>query len=99
MKNIWKVEDITAGLFIIKESSTKKAKDLSFARTVTFKIGWENEKGSPYGLINIMTDGWYYRIGDKKALVDHLNKDEYGYRPLTKKEMFEMLESSDQGFY
>jgi len=110
MKNIWAPKDVTAGLFIIRESSpkhpTKKGNssvpvpvNIGFARTVTYKIGFGQDKKKPYGLISVMTDGWYHDVGTAEELCDKLNNDEYGYRPLTKEEMFKMLESSDQGFY
>lgn len=108
MKNIWRPENIVAGLLIIRESSSKHPTkpsgvavpvDLGFARTVTYKIGWTHSKEEPYGLISVLTDGMYIPIGTKEQMCEHFNNDEYGYRPLTKEEMFKMLESSDQGFY
>lgn len=100
MKNIWKTEDITAGLYIIRESSPKNSPHIGFARTVTFKIGFSrtNEE-KPYGKISCMCDGWYCPIGTKEQVAEYLNNDEYGYRPLTKEEFIKMINSSDQGFY
>lgn len=100
MKNIWQESDIVAGRYIIKESSPKGSCDLSFARSVAFKIGFINSGDKKYGLTNCLTDGWFCPMAETKAEVAKmLNEDSYGYRPLTKEEYISMVHSTEQGFY
>lgn len=105
MKNIWLPKDIEAGLFIIRESSPKKSKDLGFAKTVVFKIGFVNVLENDisvqkYCKISVLTDGFVAAIGNtKEEFANYLNDDKSGYRPLTKEEMIDLLNSSEQGFY
>jgi len=100
MKTIFTEKEIECGMFIIRNSSLKKSNDLSFARTVTFKIGFSHESEKKYGICNFLTDGFYVGIAkDKKDLCEWLNNDEIGYRPLTKDEVIEMIKSTNQGFY
>jgi hypothetical protein len=101
MKNIWTEKDIEAGLYIIRESSPKGSANLSFARTVVFKIGFSFSKGIPkYGKISCLTDGLFCPLGETtKDIADQLNADEIGYRPLTKEEYIKLIENTNQGFY
>lgn len=101
MKTIFDATKIATmcGLYIIRESASKPFKDIGFARTVTFKICY-SVKNHTYHLCNILTDGCL--IGEYKTtneLIEHLNNDEKGYRPLTKEEMWQMLKETNQGFY
>lgn len=102
MKNIWTEEDIKSqqGIIIIRNDATKPLKDLGFARTVVFKIGFSHV-GKKYGLCNILTDGWYHGVADShKELADYLNADEKGYRPLTKEEFLQLVDDGkNQIFY
>lgn len=95
----WDADDIKAGMYVIKNSSPIGTTDLGFARTVTYKIGWNCKGDKSFGMIACLTDGMFFSIGDKYAMVDHLNDDEFGYRPLTKPEYLEMFNDSMQGFY
>lgn len=99
MKYIFEEKDIQAGLYVIRQSSPKGSKDLMFASTVCYKVAYTNNNTEkPYGLCNFTTDGWYYPIGDKKAICDHLNNDRDGFRPLQKEELIEILQNSLTGF-
>ena len=106
MKNIWKESDLISGLYIVRESSPKGSTDLGFKRTVCFKLGFcsqietglYGDKGS-WGYISFLTDGWYCHLGSKEAVLKVLNEDEYGFRPLTKEEYIELINSTNQGFY
>jgi len=100
MKTIFTKNEISVGMFIIKNSAKKTLKDLSFATTVTFKIGFSNTDKFKYGMCNILTDGWYCGLANTlDELCEYLNKDEDGFRPLTKDEFTLMLNSTNQGFY
>jgi len=100
MKNIWTAKEIEAqhGHLIIRNDASKPFKDLGFARTVVFKIGFGKMK---YGLCNILTDGWYHDVADAaQEFADHLNADERGYRPLTKDEFLQLVDDgAKQIFY
>ncbi len=100
MRKQWKPEDIFGGLYIIRETSPFGSANLGFARTVTFKIGYDNRNlKAHYGKMNCLTDGWYNEIGnDKQSVADYLNADLNGYRKLTKAEYIAMINYSDQGF-
>lgn len=100
MRIFWEEKDIEAGLYIIRNTSPLNSTDLRFARTVTFKIGYDNcNLKSKYGKMECLTDGWYYPIGNtKQSVADHLNADKHGYRKLTKEEYISMVNSSNQGF-
>ena len=99
MKNIFKPADIQGGMYIIRETSPKDSKNLGFAATVAFKIGWNAHVNGEYGLISHFTDGMYMKYGTKEELCEKLNNDVAGYRPLTKQEYLKILKNTDQGFY
>lgn len=98
----WTENDIYAGLYIIKESSPFGSDNLSFARSVTYKIGFSyNPKDKKYGLISCLTDGFYAPIANsRKEVADYLNNEVtgLGYRRLTKEEYIKLIESTEQGF-
>ncbi len=100
MKNIWTAKDIENqhGLIIIRDDASKPFKDLAFARTVVFKIGFGKKN---FGLCNILTDGWYNDIADTaQEFADYLNSDESGYRPITKAELLQLIDDGEsQIFY
>lgn len=99
MRKLWTAADIIGGAFIVRESSPLGATNLGFKRTVTFKIGFSfDTQRSDYGLCNALTDGFYKAMGSKEQLAEYLNKDEYGYRSLTKPEFLEMAEHMKQGY-
>ena len=59
MKNIFTEEELQVGMFLIKNNVSKPFTDKSFARTVTWKVGFVHENGKQfYGLCNILTDGF-----------------------------------------
>lgn len=100
MRTVFTEKEIECGMFIIKNSSPKKTKDLPFAKTVAFKIGFSHYGDLKYGLCNFLTDGFYVGVAkDKKELCEHLNNDDVGYRPMTKEEVIQIINYSNQGFY
>jgi len=113
MKNIFLPKDIKSGMLLIKETSPKNSIDTSFACTVTYKIGFgyfgpggtggeENRAhNQQYCLISVATDGMVFPIGfTKDCVADYLNKDEAGYRPLTRDEFVRIVDSNtEQLFY
>jgi hypothetical protein len=94
----WDAKDIECGLYVIKNSSSLGAIDLSFACTVVFKVGFALDSGQNYGLISCLTDGMFMKVGDgsKEALVEYFNKDDF--RPLRKSEYINLINSTKQGF-
>ena len=58
------------------------------------------ETDKQYCLISLLTDGYVSPVAyTKQGLCDHLNNDDFGYRPLTKEELHKMIDSLQQGFY
>ena len=101
MKTIFDKNKVSLeGLFIIKETASKPiTKNLDFAKTATFKICYSH-KTNEYTLCNILTDGLLIgHYENEDVLIEYLNKDDKGFRPLTKEEMLEMLADTKQGFY
>lgn len=98
MKYTWQPQDIECGKFVIRQSSNNVKKDTTFARTVASKIGFDmsGNKGKPYGLIDVFTDGAYIPIGTKEKMAKMFNEDKHGYRPLTKEEAILMLKDIRQ---
>lgn len=100
MKNLFTEQELQCGMFLVKNNAGKPFKELGFARTVTFKVGFSNDGELKYGLSSVLTDGFYVGVANSlKDLATYLNNDEQGYRPLTKDELFQLVNSSTQGFY
>ncbi len=105
MRKHWKEEDIIPGTYIIRVSCPEHLVNerVSFACTVTFKIGWDmldySTVGNNYSLISCFTDGLVLRPDrqSKQALANQLNYDRQGYRLLTKAEYMKMAEHVTQG--
>ena len=96
MKYTWEESDIKAGMFVIKNTCSDVKRNLAFARTVTYKVCFQNNaKESPYGMCSALTDGWVYLIGSKEQVAKHLN-EESGHRPLTKEELILMVNDIPQ---
>lgn len=103
MRKQWTAEEIhdPNGLYIVRNSYPVGSENYGFGRSVTYKVGWDllyGELNVNHGLIANLTDGMFHRIGTCQDVADYLNKDEYGYRPLTKKEYINFINSSNQGF-
>lgn len=100
IKFIWEVSDIECGMYFIKNSSPLGSADLSFASTVCFKLGFLHTDGEKsYVLISMMTDGMVYKkMETKEDVVNMLNEESFGYRPLTKDEYVAIISRTNQGF-
>lgn len=99
MKNIWTAKEIEKqhGQLIIRNDATKPFKDLAFARTVTFKVGYGKMQ---FGICNILTDGWYSDIANSaKEFAAYLNSDKIGYRPLSKAELLQLIDDGEQQLF
>lgn len=100
MKNIFTKEELKCGMFLVKNNAGKPFEDLAYARTVTFKVGFSHDSKLKYGLSSVLTDGLYVGVAySLEDMATYLNNDPDGYRPLTKDELFELINSSNQGFY
>lgn len=99
MKHIWTTEEIITqhGKLIIRNNISKPFKNLAFARTVVFKIGFSKLR---YGLCSILTDGFYCDVANTpQEFVDYLNSDEIGYRPLTKDEFLQLVDDGEKQLF
>lgn len=94
---LWELSDIVAGLVVIKNTSPVGSSDHSFARTVVYTVGYLTDlKGGKYGLMNSLTDGWFYIVGNKKEdVLKHLNDGDF--RPLTRNEYITITSDKTQG--
>lgn len=98
-KKTWVPKDIYAGLYIIKESSPFGDENLSYARTVIYKVIFSYDFQKKYGLCSCLTDGFCTSIADNiEEMVDYLNSDSIGYRQLTKEEYIKIIRHTNQGF-
>ena len=81
---------------IIRESSKPNSKDISFMSSVSYKIGWRSAKGGANIALKIsLTDGMCVEFETIEKLCERLNSDSFGFRPMTPKEIEQVM--SDQG--
>lgn len=93
MMQIFKEEDIEAGMFVINNTSALNSEAYSFAESVSWKICFKKTKnGNKYYLASVR-DGMLLFGVSKKKLCKILNK-KAGYRRLTKDEFLTQLNSS-----
>lgn len=98
---VWKESDILIGMYITKNTSPKKSKNLSFAVTVTYKIGFSYyPEDKKYGLISCLTDGFYTPIANNyQELVDYLNNsDNGGFRKVSMNRYIKLLKNTTHNF-
>jgi hypothetical protein len=80
------------GQLIIRNSSPRGSTDISFALSVSYKIGYISTEPGPKKLTKVsLNDGWTQVFESDKALCDALNKDAHGYRPMNKREIERIL--------
>jgi len=76
---------INGGQMIIRQSSTPGSKDVGFAASVAYKIGWTS-RGNTIMMISL-SDGMCIDIPSIEKLCESLNTDAEGYRPMTLEEI------------
>ena len=93
-RNIWEVSDIVCGSYVCRESWPEDSEDIGGLCSVTYKLGYMGG-GSSYCMCKVaITDGLVLdypstekdilkRGNAKEVLVEALNSDIEGYRPLT----------------
>lgn len=93
MRVKWEENDIKVGRYIIKESSTFGSTDISFAASVTYKIGFLTSRwGERERYVRIaITDGMTSKGYTQQKLADILNENEAGFRPLTQSELIDII--------
>jgi hypothetical protein len=79
-RTIWEAGDRVFGLFVIDNRSTYPCSDeqLSFAASVTYKIGFICAKGGNEYTSTSIQDGMTLVIGDKQKIIEYLNKGSQG---------------------
>jgi len=84
-----------SGQMIIRNSYTHGSSDFVFASTVAYKIGYcvfqINKKLGPVVLMISLADGGTCVYDTEDDLCKMLNGDSYGYRPMTEKEISDIL--------
>lgn len=90
-----------SGQMIIRDSYAKGGDNLSFAVSVSYKIGYvpalKERHVMPVALIS-MSDGMVDVFTSVDKLCDHLNKDQQGYRPMTEREIARILGAQGSRF-
>ena len=104
------------GLYLINDKADVE-KNPDYAATVSWKLSWNlqvmvnsirgrvtNKYEWPkYGIVNFLTDGWYYPIGEKyEDICNYLNNSDEKFRIMTKEELIYIIENrsnSKQLFY
>jgi hypothetical protein len=93
-KTIFEPSDFEGGgQMIIRNSSPVGSKNISFAASVAYKIGWlafERSKKGRLVMISL-TDGMISKPRSEKEMCEYLNYDECGFRPLTKEETADII--------
>jgi len=85
-RHIFEIGDFdNGGKMIVRNSSPSGSSDVGFMASVSYKIGYIL---SPEGSVAriALTDGQVIPFIDEKELVDALNSDSWGYRPMTDEE-------------
>ncbi len=94
IKHLWEPADIRPGMWLIRESAADVAKNRTFACSVAYKIGWSHEPYVGGEKVKILyhrvaiTDGMIDVGVSAVVLVNKLNADSCGYRPMTQDEIF-----------
>jgi hypothetical protein len=93
------------GLYIIRAYDSNIKENVSYASTVSYKLGYINhrlvESKKRYGLISFLTDGWFLPVAENdQDICDYLNNLPEGqkFRLLTKEEVIYMIKHRTQGF-
>lgn len=93
--------DITAkgcGQMIVRDSFPRGSKDYQFGASVAYKVGWlVGSKSTRYTLV-ALTDGMTIVFDGIKNLIDYLNNDEEGFRPLEPAELVEIIKTQGNRF-
>ena len=79
------------GQMVIRNSSPPESKDLIFAASVAYKIGWLAGRDEPNYCLISLTDGMIISGLTVDGLCEGLNTDECGFRPMTKEEIAAIL--------
>lgn len=85
------------GQMIIRNSSPIGSTDFGFAISVAYKIGFVGFSSKSTVMISL-ADGMVSKSMTIKELCDHLNDDEWGYRPMTIVEIENILGKQGNGF-
>lgn len=91
-RNIFEPSDFKgSGQLLIRNSSPPGSPDLSFAVSVTYKVGYGAVLGKSYFFLISMADGLAMTFDTMEDLCVHLNRDTYGFRPMTKEEVIGII--------
>lgn len=89
MRIFWEEDDIRGGIHVIRESSPVDDPCLSFASSVAYMIGFD--AGTDAKTMISVCDGMTLHYDSKQELADHLNNDDFGFRPLEGEALIEVL--------
>ena len=81
-KYVWEVDDIEPGQIVTRLTSPPNSDNLSFMASVSYKICWHGHGDKQKWAKVAVTDGMIFMYESKKRLIDALNTDDHGYRPI-----------------
>lgn len=86
-----------AGQIVVRDSFTRGSKDYEFAASVAYKVGYLPQHPDQFTL-TALTDGMTLVFATLDKLVDHLNTDSEGFRPLENGELLKVIETQGNRF-
>ena len=90
--------DNGCGQVVVRDSFTRGSKAYEFGASVAYKVGWVSGITSTQFSLVALTDGMTTLFGGIQKLVDHLNNDECGFRPLEPDELVEIIKTQGSRF-
>lgn len=86
------------GQLIVRDSFPRGSKDYAFGISVAYKIGYVLTQTENNAALISLSDGMVIGFESKRALVEHLNADEEGFRVLEIEEYVEMVRAQGSRF-
>ncbi len=96
---IFELDDFKGcGQLVIRESSPLGSTDISFALSVSYKVGYIGAGSTRKYMLIALSDGLCMSFDTMEALIDHLNNDVHGYRPLNTVELDHIMQYNGNRF-
>lgn len=80
-----------SGQMVVRNSAPLGNDNISFLASVSYKVGYTYTKEFSVCAISL-SDGMITGFGSGEQLCEHLNNDSWGYRPMTKQEIRDVME-------
>ena len=86
---------------IVRNSMSPYSDNYDFGLSVSYKVGWRSQARRDGGhkvCLIALSDGMITSYESEQALVDHLNNDKFGFRPMTSDEIRNFLGAQGNRF-